>query len=211
MDEMLEDAVPISALQHYSYCPRQCGLIHLEQTFDENLYTLRGRAVHSQVDNAEERLEDGVRVFRALPLYSQRLGLVGKADVVELHPDGRLYPVEYKHGPRRPQLHDDLQLAAQAMCLEEMFGRAVPEGCIYHHGSRRRRQVNVDDHLRAAVQETTAQVRAMLASQCLPPPAADARCRHCSLLDACQPYAVANKGRLAQLRDQLYCVDDDQP
>src|SRR5579871_4042649 len=79
------ELVMISALQHWSYCPRQCGLIHLEQTFDENLYTLRGRMVHERVDHPESRLQSGARIERALPLYCDRLGLVGKADVVEFH------------------------------------------------------------------------------------------------------------------------------
>ena len=90
----------ISALEHYSYCPRQCALIHQEQTFDENLYTLRGQVVHAQVDEPEGEVISGVRVERALPLWSHRLGLVGRADVVEFHGEVP-YPVEYKHGPRR--------------------------------------------------------------------------------------------------------------
>lgn len=100
-DDELDDAIAISALQHYSYCPRQCALIHAEQAWDENVYTLRGHAVHEQVDTPESRAEGEVRVERALPLYSRRLGLVGRADVVEFLPDGTPFPVEYKHGPRR--------------------------------------------------------------------------------------------------------------
>src|SRR3989442_6786956 len=102
------ELVMISALEHYSYCPRQCALTHQEQTFDENLYTLRGRAVHEQVDEPEVVVEKGVRVERALPLWSNRLGLVGKADVVEFHGDAP-YPVEEKHGPRREKSHEALQ------------------------------------------------------------------------------------------------------
>ena len=103
-----DDLIMISALEHWSYCHRQCALIHIEQTFDENLYTLRGRAVHKQVDEAESVVEDGVRVERAMPIWNRRLGLIGKADVVEFHADVP-YPVEYKHGPRRQREHDDLQ------------------------------------------------------------------------------------------------------
>src|SRR5262249_13303386 len=119
------DLVMISALQHWSYCPRQCGLIHLDRAWDENLYTLRGRRVHEQVDVPGREMVSGVRVERGLPLWSYRLGLVGKADVVEFGADGVPCPIEYKHGPRRNSRHDDLQLAAQAVCLEEMFGAAV--------------------------------------------------------------------------------------
>src|SRR2546430_686008 len=125
------DLVLISALEHWSYCPRQCALIHVEQTFDENLYTLRGRNAHERVDQPEGELREGVRVERAVPLWSDRLGLVGKSDVVEFH-GADPFPVEYKHGPRRKKEHDDLQLCAQALCLEEMTGRSVPRGAIYH-------------------------------------------------------------------------------
>ena len=152
-DDESDDAIAISALQHYSYCPRQCALIHAEQAWDENVYTLRGQAVHQQVDTPESRAEGEVRVERALPLYSRRLGLVGRADVVEFLPDGTPFPVEYKHGPRRARQHDDLQLAAQAMCLEEMLGRPVPCGAIFHHSSRRRREVVITAALRATVEE----------------------------------------------------------
>ncbi len=209
--ELPVDPVPISALQHYSYCPRQCALIHQEQSFDENLYTLRGRAVHAQVDTPASGLERGVRVERALPLYSIRLGLVGRADVVEILPDGRPYPVEYKHGPRRARTHDDLQLAAQALCLEEMTGRSVPAGAIFHHSSRRRREVSIGPELRAAVEQLTPVVRALLQAGRLPPPVNDDRCRHCSLYDSCQPAIVAAGDRLARLRATLYDPDEEEP
>jgi CRISPR-associated exonuclease Cas4 len=206
-----DDWVPISALQHYSYCPRQCALIHIEQIFEENLYTLRGRAVHELVDTPDSAMTAGKRIERALPLYSSRLGLVGKADVVEFLPDGTPYPVEYKHGARRPSQHDDLQLAAQALCLEEMTGHAVPQGAIFHHSSRRRREVVISAALRAEVECLVPLIRDMLASGKLPPPVNDARCRHCSLLDACQPDAVAATDRLQRLSIELYAAEDDEP
>lgn len=206
-----DDWVPISALQHYSYCPRQCALIHIEQVFDENLYTLRGRAVHELVDVPDSAVAAGKRIERALPLYSSRLGLVGKADVVEFLPDGTPYPVEYKHGQRRPSEHDDLQLAAQALCLEEMTGRPVPTGAIFHHSSRRRREVVITPALRAEVERLVPLMRDMLARGILPPPVNDARCRHCSLQDACQPQAVAATDRLRRLSAALYAVEEDDP
>ena len=131
------DPVPLSALQHYSYCPRQCALIHQEQSFEENVFTLRGQRDHERVDEPDTRHEDGIRIEQALPLYCDRLGLSGKADVVEFLPDGTPRPVEYKHGPRRAKGHDDIQVAAQALCLEEMTGKQVDEGVIFHHTSRR--------------------------------------------------------------------------
>ena len=137
------DLIPLSALQHWAYCPRQCGLIHLEQAFDDNVHTLRGQAVHARVDKPGVETAWGVRVERALPVWNDGLGLVGKADVVEFLPDGTPYPVEYKHGSRNkaPDIAacDDIQLAGQALCLESMTGRVVNEGAIYYATSKRRR------------------------------------------------------------------------
>jgi len=200
------DLIMLSALEHYSYCPRQCALIHLEQTFEENLFTLRGHAVHEQVDEPEIKIEKGVRVERALPLWSNRLGLTGKADVVEFHGDTP-YPVEYKHGPRREKEHDDLQLCAQAICLEEMTGQPVPKGAIFHHSSRRRREVEFTPVLRQKVEQSVAEIRAMLVSRILPPAVDDARCKNCSLQDSCLPSVVNEKKRLQRFVSELFTVD----
>lgn len=189
-----EEIVVISALEHYSYCPRQCALIHVEQVFDENLYTLRGQRVHERADDPDSALEEGIRVERGLPLFSERLGLVGKADVVEFDPDGTPYPVEYKSGPRRQKRHDDVQLCAQALCLEEMLDRDVPLGAIYHYSSRRRREVVFDAKLRSLTKETILAVRELLVTATVPSPVADARCPKCSLLDACMPFALVSMG-----------------
>ena len=198
------EVVMISALEHYSYCPRQCALIHVEQVFDENLYTLRGRRVHERADNPESRLEEGVKVERGLPLFSERLGLIGKADVVEFHSDGTPYPVEYKSSARRQKRHDDLQLCAQAMCLEEMLEREVPRGAIYHYASRRRREVVFDDELRSLTEETVLAVRVLLVTATVPPPVADARCPKCSLFDACMPFTLAGMSGRTDEMDSLF-------
>ncbi len=107
----MNDANPIaiSALQHYAYCPRQCALIHVEQVFDDNIYTARGQAVHRLVDTPGYEIKDGVKVERALPPWSDRLELIGKTDAVEFHPDGAVFPVEFKHGRKREKIHDDEQ------------------------------------------------------------------------------------------------------
>lgn len=143
-----------------AFCPRQCALIHIEQVFAENIYTQRGQALHKREDDPGFEVRDGLRVERALPLFCDSLGLLGKADVVEFLPDGTPYPVEYKHGSRHKRADiaacDDVQLAAQALCLEEMFGRAVPEGALYYVSSRRRRTIAVDRELRARTQEAIA-------------------------------------------------------
>ena len=199
------EVVMISALEHFSYCPRQCALIHVEQVFDENLYTLRGRRVHERADNHESRLEKDARVERGLPLFSGRLGIIGKGDVVEFHADGRPYPVEYKLGGRRQKQHDDLQLCAQAMCLEEMFEREVSHGAIYHYGSRRRREVVFDGGLRSLTEECILAVRRLLVAAKVPSPVADTRCPKCSLFDACMPFALA---RWADKADEMTALYD---
>ncbi|MFG6416265.1 CRISPR-associated protein Cas4 [Roseateles sp. DC23W] len=209
-------AIPLSALQHWAYCPRQCGLIHIEQAFDDNLHTLRGNALHARVDQPGLQTERGRRVERALPLWHDDLGLIGKADAVEFLPDGSPYPVEYKQGSRHKSAAiaacDDLQLAAQALCLEAMTGHAVPEGAIFYASSKRRRVVPVTDALRAQVADTRAAVAAQLALGRLPPPLtgelAAQRCKPCSLRDRCQPEA-AKSAALAQLRRRLFDPDDE--
>lgn len=193
MDE--PDPIPLSALQHWAYCPRQCGLIHLEQAFDDNLHTQRGQAVHALVDQPGMELRKGLRIERALPVWHDALGLIGKADVVEFEPDGTPYPVEYKHGSRNKAADiaacDDLQLAAQALCLTSMTGHAVNAGAIYYATSRRRRPVDISDELRSQVAVALTAIRQMLASATLPPPTTDVRrCKSCSLRDRCQPEAV---------------------
>ncbi len=206
----MSDANPIaiSALQHYAYCPRQCALIHVEQVFDDNVYTARGQAVHRLVDTPGYEIKAGVKVERALPLWSDRLGLIGKADVVEFHPGGAVFPVEFKHGRKREKIHDDIQLAAQAMCLEEMLGVTVSLGAIYHASSRRRREVAFTPELRGVVEATVNAVRQMIEQGVLPPPVNDERCRACSLIDACQPAALTDIARLKHMQDELFTAED---
>lgn len=181
------EPIAVSALQHVSYCPRQYALIHIEQVFDENVFTLRGQAAHQRVDQNIVRHERGVKVLRGLSLFSDRLGLVGKADVVEILPNGTFYPVEYKLGKRRAKVHDEIQLAAQALCLEEMTSKIVPKGAIYHVESHQRREVLLDESLRQAVHDAIAEIRTIQQNASLPPPVNDKRCRNCSLIELCQP------------------------
>jgi len=202
--------VLLSALQHYSYCPRQCALIHQEQVFDENEFTLRGRRAHRRVDAGMHTVEAGRRVVRALPLFSEKYHLTGKADIVEFLDDGTPYPVEYKHGRRKQSDHDDLQLAAQALCLEEMIGKAVPEGAIYSQRTRRRRNVTITPELRRRVIDIARKIRDMLETGRIPPPVEDrSLCRACSLQDQCQPGLVSLNVNLVKLREQLFSVEDE--
>lgn len=202
--------IMLSALQHYSYCPRQCALIHQEQIFEDNVFTIRGHLAHERVDSGESGMEYGVRVERALPLFSERYGLTGKADVVEFLIDGTPYPVEYKQGKRQQKLHDEVQLAAQALCLEEMTGKTVPEGAIYQHKSRRRRVVAITEALRAYTIELIQQVRQLIVTEHMPAPTTDkALCRGCSLIDACQPQLVGSTQRIQYLRHHLFTLKDN--
>jgi CRISPR-associated exonuclease Cas4 len=202
-DEDLDRAeVLISALEHFSYCPRQCGLIHLEQTFDENIYTIRGQLSHERVDAGEVELTAGIRVERAIPLWSDRLGLRGKADVVEFRPDGP-YPIEYKVGPPRGK-HADVQLCAQALCLEEMLEVPVPRGAIFHVATRRRREVEFAESLRSRTMSLIEATRQMLVTQVLPPPVNDGRCGHCSLAESCLPDLVGDRDRLERTDSQAF-------
>ena len=188
----LDNPVLLSALEHYGYCPRQCALIHREQTYDENIFTLQGNEVHERVDQPGAATSDGVRSEYSVPLWSVSLGLVGKADLVEFRGDTP-YPVEYKHGPSRENNPADLQLCGQAMCLEEMLDIDVPEGAVFQFSSRRRREVFFTHELRASVTQAITDVRRILTSDTLPVAPADSRCKNCSLIESCLPFVVSDR------------------
>jgi len=140
--------IPLSALNHYLFCPRRAALIHVEGVFIDNHHTLRGDIVHEHADLAGCEVVKGVTLLRALPVWSERLGLNGKCDIVEQRADGTLVPVEFKLGKRRQWQNDDAQLCAQALCLEEMFGVTIPRGAVFHANSKRRRDVEFTPELR---------------------------------------------------------------
>jgi CRISPR-associated exonuclease Cas4 len=193
--------VPISALEHFSYCERQCGLIHLEACFIDNAWTARGTEAHTRVDTVTAWR--GAQVLRALPLFSDRLGLVGRADVVILGRDGTPEPVEYKSGSLRTWPHETIQLCAQALCLQEMFHRDVPRGMVYYATSRRRRQVPMSDDLIRLTNDIIRRTRAMMDGHELPPARHDRRCRNCSLQPACLPNIVTRRPQLAEHEQTL--------
>jgi CRISPR-associated exonuclease Cas4 len=199
--ETTDEYVMLSALQHFVYCPRQFALIHLEQVWQENIYTLRGLRVHEQVDTPSHELIEGVRVERSLALVSHRHQLRGIADVVEFLVDGTPYPVEYKSGSRKAKDADAVQLCAQAMCLEEMFDRSITTGALFYSASKRRRVVEFDMRLRSLVTETIQAVQATLETQVMPSPVADARCDDCSLVEACMPQPLKKFSRLWDAQD----------
>ena len=191
MDIYDRKIVIVSALQHYVYCPRQCALIHADLAWEDNLFTIRGHRAHEAVDIPQGMVRDGVRVEMALPIWSDKLGLTGRADVVEFLGDGTPYPVEHKVGLRKYKRADEVQLCAQGMCLEEMFEKPVSRGALYYRKSRRRREVLFGSDLVDFVLKTIEEVRALIESQSMPLPAADDRCAHCSLQDICLPMAGA--------------------
>lgn len=193
----------VSALEHYSYCSRQCALIHVEHVWDENVYTMRGMDVHERVDEASSRAEAGVRVERALPIWSKSLGLTGRADVVEFH--GSVpYPVEYKSGRQRKSRHEALQLCAQAMCLEEMLDVKIEKGALYWHGSRERKEIPLTSAMKEQVKKTAEEVHRMVAENRIPSPVNDERCRDCSLREACMPNIAGNTAKNKRATKELF-------
>lgn len=181
--------VPVSALQHYLFCPRQCALIHVERVWTENAATAEGRVLHEKVDVGVGETRGCTRTLRGLTLFSNRHGLSGKADVVELH-SGTPFPVEYKRGRPKPHRADEVQLCAQALCLEEMFSQSVPHGALVYGQTRRRLDVTFDSELRTLTLSILSQCRAMLDSGQTPPPQPMPACKQCSLADNCQPDAL---------------------
>lgn len=206
---MDDDFIPISALQHYLYCPRQCGLIHLEQQWAENRLTAEGRVLHSRADTLKAERRRGVRTVSSMPLVNVELGITGKADMVEFH-DGdaeggvRVVPIEYKRG--RPKMHraDEVQLCAQGLCLEAMLDRTVASGALFYGQTRRRKDVDFDADLRALTVETIRATRAMFDSGKTPVVRYEKkRCDACSLLDLCQPELLCRQGVSTWLANAL--------
>ena len=194
-----DDLLPLSGLQHLVYCERQAALIHLEHVWAENRFTAEGEVLHERVDEAPGETRGDLRIARGIALRSLRLGLSGRADVVEFHrePGGasRVVPVEYKRG--RPKLHDAdrVQLCAQALCLEEMLGVEILEGAIFYGQPRRREVVPFDTALRERTEAAARRFRQLLAEQLTPAPVNDARCDACSLRDACLPGTRGHSAR----------------
>lgn len=191
-----EQLLPISALQHLLFCERQCALIHIEGLWAENRLTIEGRHLHDKAHEGPDEIREGVRIVRGLPLRSLRLGLVGKADVVEFRsqdPSGEIrtpFPVEYKRG--RPKRHeaDRVQLCAQGLCLEEMLGVAVPAGALFYGRTRRRFDVHFDVGIRHLTEETAQRLHALIGGGRTPRAVREPKCDSCSLLSLCLPDAL---------------------
>ena len=181
----VEPIVPISALEHFAYCPRQCALIHCDGVWNDNRHTVTGTRAHRRADSGEHRVERGRQILRSIPLWSEALGLSGRADVVEID-GGEIRPVEYKSGVRHGAAAD-LQVCAQALCLEEMLGVKVPHGYVWYGGPRRRQVVDFTSALREEVRDVTSQIREQMVTGSLPEAPNDSRCTECQLLQHCLP------------------------
>ena len=193
--------LPISALQHWLYCPRQCALIHLEQAWAENKFTAEGRVLHENAHEGTDETKGKVRITRGMPVVSEILGLSGICDVVEFHPvadrstsKSHLTPVEYKRGKPKSHRADEVQLCAQAICLEEMLSIQIASGALYYGEKRRRTEVVFDETLRDLVLTTLNEVRECFAAARTPLAEYESRrCDACSLIDLCQPKAMRFK------------------
>jgi len=192
-----DDFIPLSALQHMAFCPRQCALIHVEQVWSENRLTAEGRLMHERAHEEGGESRGDVRIARAVMLRSFRLGLVGMADVVEFHRsrDGSWlpFPVEYKHGKPKSDNCDKVQLCAQAMCLEEMLEVEIPGGALFYGKTRRRLDVAFDKALRQDTETVARQAHELIAAGRTPPPIYGKHCESCSLLEGCLPKKMQKK------------------
>jgi CRISPR-associated exonuclease Cas4 len=209
-----DDFLPLSGLQHLLFCERQAALIHLERIWVDNALTVEGTQLHERADGGEDESRGDLRIVRGLPLRSARLGLAGKADVVELRRLGageagdgaaaplpgipglwRAFPIEYKRG--RPKSHraDEVQLCAQGICLEEMLAVEVPAGALFYGQPRRRMEVLFDDGLRQLTAAAAARLHELVERGVTPPPVREPKCDSCSLLDVCLPGAPASSAR----------------
>jgi CRISPR-associated exonuclease Cas4 len=200
---MLE-SLPLSLLNDYLYCPRRAALKIIEGLRAENAHTVRGDIVHEHADLPGYEVAKGVTLLRALPVFSDRLGLSGKCDVVERHADGTLMPVEYKKGKRRQFENDDAQLCAQALCMEEMFGIPIQRGAVFHAESKRRRDVLFTPELRSLTEQAINDVHRLIDAEQAPPAQFKPACEECSLFKICLPRVTSQPASLRRASAQLF-------
>lgn len=202
-----EDLLPVSALQHLVFCERQCALIHVEQAWSENRLTAEGRILHERVHERGQESRGNVRKEFGVPLRSLRLGLVGVADVVEFHRAGtndvwKPFPIEYKRGKPKADRCDEVQLCAQAMCLEEMLEREIAAGAIFYGRIRRRHDVTFADQLRKETEQMAFRLHELIRSRRTPPAQYAPRCKRCSLYSVCMP-KLGKKSSVAEYMAQV--------
>ena len=208
-----DDLIPLALLNQFVFCPRRAALMAVDGVFIHNAHTLEGTFQHERAHDGGESSLPGVRVVRALPLFSRSLGLVGKADVVEFRRGeaGEIpYPVEYKHGQRHRWDNDDVQLCGQAICIEEMFGLPVPTGAVFHVSSKRRREVRFDENLRRTTRQAVIGIRQLLSGRAVPRAVLHPRCDGCSLRTACMPEVRSDNSAVTGLIDRLFHVKPEE-
>jgi len=196
-----DDLIPLSALQHLIFCERQCALIHVEQVWIENLFTAEGRIMHERADTGNRESRGNVRIEYGMPLRSLRLGLTGKADVVEFHlsvekkgkKKWQPFPVEYKRGKPKKDNCDKVQLCAQALCLEEMLNIEIPKGALFYGKPRRRQDVLFDKKLRMETEKAAKQVHKLIESEQTPKPVYTKKCDSCSFVGLCLPKTIEKR------------------
>lgn len=201
-----EDFIMISALQHYVYCPRQCGLIHVDDVWQENLFTTRGNILHEKVDTDTYETRGNVKTVRGLRIHSLNYGIVGRCDVVEFHENQKgksILPVEFKSGKPKEDLSDMVQLCAQALCLEEMLDSKITHGAFFYGKIRRRNTIEIDTELRTQTENIINSVREIVSSKKIPLAEYAAKCKNCSLQSVCQPKAM-NSRKLKNYIKGLY-------
>jgi len=198
-----EDRLPVSALQHLLYCERQCALIHVERLWAENWHTAEGRLMHDRTDTPENVIEYGKRVARAMKVWSDKLGLYGVCDVVEWQDDIPT-PIEYKRGKPKQHRADEVQLCAQALCLEEMFNVRIPQAELFYGKPRRRTIVPLDAELRELTVKLAKRLHAMIGAGLTPSANYDRKkCAACSLLELCMPRAASGRTVAEYLEEML--------
>ena len=195
-----EDFLQLSGIQHFRFCRRQWALIHVENQWQENYFTVDGTLMHENAHDGEKReSRDDMLILRGLPVFSRTLGVSGQCDVVEFYRDDsgvalrgseglwRPFPVEYKRGKPKANSADELQLCAQAMCLEEMLCCAIPQGALYYGEPRRRTQVEFTQELRDEVRSCLSEMHGLYARGHTPRVKPGKMCRACSLKEVCLP------------------------
>lgn len=186
----MQDArlIPLSALQHYAFCPRQCALIHNEQAWSENWLTAQGQQLHQRVDHGLPESRKGVRYERGVEVSAPQLGLIGKLDLLEIDIASRAcFPVEYKRGKPKQDPIDEIQLCAQALCLEEMLSISIPYGALWYWQMRHRHQIEFNDALRQQTLQIIEATRDLLNSGVTPKAKYEKKCQACSLYELCNP------------------------
>jgi len=211
MPYLENDLLPISALQHLRFCPRQCALIHIEQVWAENFLTAQGRVLHEKAHEPKHETRAGVRTTRSLHLRSLTLGLSGIADIVEFHPDGTVLPVEYKRGRPKTDGSDALQLCAQALCLEEMLSITIPAGAIFYGQTRRRQDIPFDQTLRDETTAAALELHTLIEAGITPTAVRMPKCDACSLLELCLPDSLKHRQNTRSwFREQLSEINEQR-